>query len=225
MIINTENLDGYFYAKNPHIDGQRKLTFFSSNCTHYLIVSGDIGDDMDIRKNGVAEQIAKIDLLKNPGESLRVGKFWVRLVKQSTYIAVGHFIQVESKATCHAVYGCVAVESEPENKLQIYIPDKIEEAIACIPLTVTYKIRPHMTEEKRGFLGLGKKRTEFAGAYIVRIDHVQEYPDGCIYYTVGAYNYYITKEMLEKDIYIKADDSKAEPVLRSANRSISLVRV
>lgn len=223
MIINCENLDGSFYAKNPHIDGQRRLTFFHKNCTHYLIVSGNIGDEMHIQKNGIWEQLATKDILQSSGESMSMGKYKVRLVKQSTYIAVGNYVQMDTGASCHAVYGCVLDASE--EKLHLYIPEKIDESVVCIPLTVQYHIKPLMTEEQRGFLGIGRKKAAFAGFYILHIDKVQDYPDGCIYYTVGDYNYYITKEMLEKNIYIKADQNKTEPVLRSANRSIRLVKV
>ena len=223
MIINYENHDGYFYAKNPQIDAQRRLTFSYRNCTHYLIISGAIGDELNILKNGVLDHIAEINILQNNGETLNIGKYKVRIIKQSTYIAVGNHVQMDTKSSCHSVYGCVYAEAE--DKLSIYIPKKVEESIVYIPVTVKYQIKPQKTEEKKGFLGIGKKEAEFTGIFIIRIDDIQEYQDGCIYYTLNGFNYYITKEMLGKNIYVKADKSKTEPVFRSANRSINLVKV
>ena len=223
MIINYENHDGYFYAKNPHIDAQRRLTFSNRNCTHYLIISGAIGDEMNILKNGVLDHIAEINIFQNNGETLNIGKYKVRIIKQSTYIAVGNYVQMDTKSSCHSVYGCIFTEAE--DKLSIYIPEKVEESIVYIPLTVKYQIKPQKTEEKKGFLGIGKKEAEFTGIYILRIDDVQEYQNGCIYYTLNGFNYFISKEMLGKNIYVKADKSKTEPALRSTNRSINLVRI
>ena len=218
MIINYENHDGYFYAKNPHIDAKRRLTFSNRNCTHYLIISGAIGDEMNILKNGVLDHIAETNILQNNGDTLNIGKYKVRFIKQSTYIAVGNYVQMDTKSSCHSVYGCIFTEAE--DKLSIYIPERVEESIVYIPLTVKYQIKAQKTEEKKGFLGIGKKEV-----YILCIDDVQEYQNGCIYYTLNGFNYFISKEMLGKNIYVKADKSKTEPVLRSTNRSINLVRI
>lgn len=223
MVINYKNHDGYFYAKNPHIDAQRRLTFLNKNCTHYLIISGSIGDEMDILKNGVLDHISDISIFHNNGETLNVGRYKVRFIKQSTYIAVGNYVQMDTKSSCHAVYGCIY--SEAEDKLNIYIPEKADEAVVYIPLTVKYQIKRQMTEAKNGFLGLGRKEAKFTGIFILHIDDIQDYQNGCIYYSVNNFNYFISKNMLGRNIYVKADKSQAEPVLRSTNRSINLVKV
>ena len=223
MIVNHENHDGYFYVKNPHIDAQRRLTFSSRNCTHYLIVSGTIGDEMDIRKNGVLERLPEIRAAQNSGDTFSIGKYRVRLVRQSTYIAAGNHVQMDTKSSCHSVYGCIFTEAD--DRLDICIPEKAEESVVYIPLKVKYQIRPQKTEEKKGFLGIGRKEAEFSGYYVVRVDDIQEYQDGCIYYTLNGFTYYLSKEMLGKYIYIKADRSRSEPELCSASKSINLVRI
>ncbi len=223
MIINYEKHDGYFYAKNPHIDAQRRLTFVSRNCTHYLIISGSVDDEIDILKTGIIDCMADTNLLHNNGETLNIGKYKVRCVKQSTYIAVGNYVPMDTKSSCHAVYGCIYTDTD--DTLNIYIPEKTDESVVYIPLTVKYQVKRQMTEARNGFLGLGRKEAEFTGIYILRIDDIADYQNGCIYYTMNNLNYYLSKDMLGKNVYVKSDKSKAEPVLRSKNRSINLVKI
>lgn len=220
MIINYQNNAGNFYAKNPGVDAKRRLTFNNNGCTHFLIVSGSIGDEMDIRKNGILDRIAEIPALQDNNEELNKEKYKVRLIQQPSYIACGNCVQMEQGYSSHAVYGCKY--DKANNKLNIYIPENDYEYVIDIPFTVKYSIRQHKSEAKSGFLGFCKKSAEFTGTYILHIDDVQDYQDGYIYYKLKDYDYFITKEMLGKNIYIKTGKNAPEPVLLSKSRSISI---
>lgn len=219
MIINYENHDGYFYARNPRIDLQRRLTFDCRNCSHYLIISGTMDDEFNILKNGIIDEIQNDNMAVVTGDVVNIGKYKIRFVKHSTYVAVD-YVQMDSKSSGYAVYGCKYLNDE--DKLNIFIPKNIDEIVVSIPKTVRYKMKREMTEAKPGILGIGKKEAKFTGYYSVCFDDIQEYENGSIYYIVDGYNYYISQEMLGTKFYIRVNN---EPVFYSTVKSLKLLKV
>lgn len=224
MKINHTNPEGYFYAKNPQVDAQNRLTFNSNNCTHFVILSCLMEHDPDILSDGVLEGLSAIDFAHNDGNPFEIGVYKVRIVKQTTYIAAGNYVKLESKMLGHAVavYGCVYVGAE--DRLDLFIPDKVEESRTYIPYNVAYTVRKQMSEGRKGFLGIGKTDPTFTGVYIIQIEPIQDYEDGTIYYTIDNYDYPITKEMLGKSVFVKAAKDRSEPILRDSVKGINLVR-
>ncbi len=223
MVINYKDHNNFFYAKLPKIDTQKRMTFQNKNCTHFLIISASVDDELDILKNGMIERISESDYDPDSADVKSIKQYKLRFVKQSSYVAIGNFVQMDDRSSAHSVYGCVY--NKNEGVLNIFIPDKLEDSQVFVPYNVKYSVKRHMTEPKSGFLGIGKKAAEFTGYYRVNIENLQDYQNGSIYYTVGSLNYFVTKEMLGKNIFIKAGRGNEEPAIKTTNKSITLIKM
>ena len=212
-----------FSIQRPSLYNTGYIAFSSRNCTHYLVISGVLENDWDIKSNGILDKICdSIDLSCYDKKEIEVNSFKVRFVDHGTYVSGSNKLQVDPRLTCHIVYGCKY--SVSDETLKVHIPENTEDSIVEVPLKISYSVNKVMTEGKKGFLGIGKKTPEFTGIYKFSISEVQDYQDGWIYYRVGDFKYYITKEMLGRSIYIKANHNGQPPELCSDKKSIDIVK-
>ncbi len=210
MNISYTNQNERFYALNPEIDNANRMTFQHSGCTHFLIVSGPTETGMDI--SGLFER-GVLDIPVEGGMTTWNGAD-LRLVTAPEYTFSGNSVQIERPALCYAVYGCIY--SKADNMLRIYIPENKESSRLCIPFTLGYTLSPKM--EVRGVF---RKTKVFTGYYEIKVDYVDNYQDGTIYYSVGNYRYPIMKQMLGRVFYVK---TQQEPSLGVSANEIRLER-
>ena len=220
-IIIDESKD--FCVQRPSLYNTGYLSFSPRNCTHYLVISGVLENNWDIKNSGILDKICDcVDPTSYNKKEIEVNSFKVRLIDHGTYVSGSNKIQVDPRLTCHIVYGCKYVADE--ETLRVNMPESNEESIVEVPMKISYSVKKDMTEGTKGFLGIGKKPPEFTGVYRFYISDVQDYKDGWIYYRVGDYKYYITKEMLGKNIYIKANLNGQPPELCSDKKSINIIK-